>query len=125
VAEHEIATEDLDWAHAEVREGRPHGTVVSVRLSAAEADRLRDIADHLGLNLSQVLRRALADYEPADDHRQGIDVVWSRGFTVANQLPTASLVHWLISAVAEETMRWAEDRETGTEPIRITERVRT
>lgn len=59
-----IDPEELDWEQAEVHEGRPHGTVVSVRMDAAEAERLRTLASQLGLNMSQVLRRALADFEP-------------------------------------------------------------
>jgi predicted transcriptional regulator len=41
-----------------------HGTVVSVRLDAAEAERLRKVATELQLNMSQVLRRALANFDP-------------------------------------------------------------
>jgi hypothetical protein len=58
-----IESDELDWERAEVHPGRPHGTVVSVRLSAAEADQLRELASQLDLTMSQVLRRALADFE--------------------------------------------------------------
>jgi len=56
--------EGMDWEHAEVAEGKPHGVVISVRLDAEEADRLRSLATNLHLNMSQVLRRALAEYDP-------------------------------------------------------------
>jgi Ribbon-helix-helix protein, copG family len=54
---------EMDWEHAEVAEGKPHGVAISVRLDAAEADRLRSLAASLHLNMSQVLRRALAEYD--------------------------------------------------------------
>jgi hypothetical protein len=58
-----IESDELDWERAEVHPGRLHGTVVSVRLSAAEADHLRELASQLDLTMSQVLRRALAEFE--------------------------------------------------------------
>ncbi len=54
----EIGKDELDWSRAEVQEGRPHGVVVSVRLDAHEAGRLRELASTLGLNMSQVSRQA-------------------------------------------------------------------
>ncbi len=60
----EIKSEDLEWQRAVVQEGRPHGTVISVRLDAGEAERLRRLAETLRLNMSQVLRQALADFDP-------------------------------------------------------------
>ena len=54
---------EMDLEGAEAREGRAHGAVVSVRLNPDEAARLREIASSMGLNLSQVLRRALEAYE--------------------------------------------------------------
>lgn len=58
---------EMDWSGAERREGKPTGTVVSVRLDADEAERLRGLAKSLGLNMSQVLRQALSDFNPASD----------------------------------------------------------
>ena len=58
-----IQSDELDWEGAEVHPGRPHGTVVSVRLSAPEAEHLRELASELDLTMSEVLRRALADFE--------------------------------------------------------------
>jgi hypothetical protein len=57
----------MDWSGAERREGKPTGTVVSVRLHADEAERLRGLAASLELNMSQVLRQALSDFDPASD----------------------------------------------------------
>lgn len=58
---------EMDWAGVEKREGKPAGTVVSVRLDAEDAERLRTFASSLGLNMSQVLRQALSDFEPTSD----------------------------------------------------------
>ena len=57
-----IEPDELDWERAEVHPGRPHGTVVSVRLGAPEAEQLRELAAELDLTMSQVLRRALAEF---------------------------------------------------------------
>lgn len=73
----EIGTDELDWEHAEVREGRAHGVVVSVRLDADEAARLRHLAATLGLNMSQVLRQGLADFDPGRERQ----LLSSRAFT--------------------------------------------
>lgn len=56
---------EMDWDAAELRSGRPHGVVVSVRLDSAEADRLRALAAQLDMNMSQVLRRALGSFDSA------------------------------------------------------------
>jgi predicted transcriptional regulator len=69
----EINEDEFDWARARVQEGRPHGTVVSVRLDPDEAARLRELASTLGLNMSQVLRQALAQFPP---RREGLLLAW-------------------------------------------------
>ena len=57
--------EEMDWAAAEARSGSAHGVVISVRLDESDADRLRSLASELDLNMSQVVRRALASFDPA------------------------------------------------------------
>jgi len=69
---------EMDFEHAEVREGSKGGTVVSVRLTANEAARLRGLASSLGLNLSQVLRQALEAFEPKAAHPGH---PWTEAFT--------------------------------------------
>lgn len=55
--------EQMDWEHAEAVEGKPHGVVISIRLDPTEAERLRTLASDLHLNMSQVVRRALATFD--------------------------------------------------------------
>jgi hypothetical protein len=57
---------EMDLDSPTVQDGRPHGVVVSVRLDAEEAERLRGLAASLDLNMSQVLRRALNAFEPGE-----------------------------------------------------------
>jgi hypothetical protein len=56
--------EQMDWDNAETVEGKPHGVVISVRLDPTEAENLRTLASDLHLNMSQVMRRALAAFDP-------------------------------------------------------------
>ena len=56
--------DEMDWDQAESRPGKSHGVVVSVRLDKADADRLRSLASDLDLSMSQVVRRALAAFDP-------------------------------------------------------------
>lgn len=46
----------------DVRRGPRNGAVISVRLSAEEADRLHDIAESTERTVSQIAREALSEY---------------------------------------------------------------
>lgn len=123
----QIDPEELDWAEAVVHEGRQPGAVVSVRLDPVEAARLRSLADALGLNVSQVLRRALAEYRP-DTERDVSDPVFLSVFTYGGTaLPHEPIWHWVHSAQLQ--LGAGEDAGTGgplptaTEPVHIEQRV--
>lgn len=124
----EIRSDELDWSHAVVQEGRAAGAVVSVRLNSSETAHLRRLADSLGLNLSQVLRRALAAYDPeAAFAREHVHVL--EAFTYGGTVPVSYEQVWLY--VGSEQLTWpaGEQRGSGstspttTEPTRIVERV--
>lgn len=125
---HQIVPEELDWAEAVVQEGRHPGTVVSVRLDASEAARLRSLADAIGLNVSQVLRRALAEYEP-NTEGEARDPVFLPAFTYGGTaLPHEPIWHWVHSAqlqlAAGDDAGTGGPLPTGTEPVHIEQRVR-
>lgn len=123
----QVDPEELDWDEAVVREGRQPGAVVSVRLDADEAARLRSLADVLGLNVSQVLRRALADYRPDTDREAGGRVFLSVFTYGGTALPRAPIWHWVHSAQLQ--LAAGDDAGTGgplptaTEPVHIEQRV--
>lgn len=110
----EIRREDVDWEKAAVREGQQSGTVVSVRLNSSEAERLRGFAEASNLTLSQVLRRALTEYEPS---------------------PKASPARWAIEPMTRGGLDWSDvlrelilepprgESKSGTRPVRIREKV--
>ena len=123
----QIDPEELDWAEAVVQEGREPGAVVSVRLDASEAARLRTLADALGLTVSQVLRRALAEYEP-DTEGETRDPVFLPAFTYGGTaLPRGPIWHWVHSAqlqlAAGDDAGTGGPPPTGTEPVHIEQRV--
>lgn len=124
--ETKIDPDDLDWEHAEVREGRQPASVISVRLDDAETGRLRALADSLGLNVSQVLRRALAAYEPAQEN-EGAGRAFVTAFTYGGTVPISYEQVWSYQAMqlwpGAEEGRSGGNAPTGTEPIRIVERV--
>jgi len=120
----EIGTEELDWEGSVVHDGRQAGSVVSVRLDAVETARLRRLADGLGLNVSQVLRRALADFQPQPERRVFV------AFTHGGSVPSFS--GWRCEFRSAAQLRWPETSErcehqtaelTSTELTRIVERV--
>lgn len=123
----EIRTDDLTWDEAVVEEGRRPGSVVSVRLDADETARLRRLAESSGLNLSQVIRRAVAAYE-AEEREPAARVVLG-AFTHGGAVPThyEQMWTWLVSAQLampeEERTGSGDPVPTSTEPIRIVERV--
>jgi hypothetical protein len=120
----EINTDELDWDNAVVREGRPHGAVVSVRLDPAEAARLRSIAASLGVNLSQVLRRALADYDPTQAARKqrgtasGVIAITFGGGVATWQRPLVTSRKGSLFSDEPTESGWPGDA-TSTEPTRI------
>jgi predicted transcriptional regulator len=123
-----IDPEELDWVEAVVHEGRQPGAVVSVRLDADEAARLRRLAEALGLNVSQVLRRALADYQP-DTERGARDPVLLSAFTYGGTaLPHEPIWHWVHSAqlrlMAGDDAGAGGPLPTATEPVHIEQRVK-
>jgi Ribbon-helix-helix protein, copG family len=109
---------EMDWEHAEVAEGKPHGVAISVRLDAAEADRLRSLAASLHLNMSQVLRRALAEYDPnpSSSGRPSLH----RPFTLGG----ASWTGVVCLIEAGESKSW-DRSESATIDVRLRERVIT
>ena len=124
----EISADELEWSEAVVAEGRQPGTVVSVRLDPDEAARLRQLADTLGLNVSQVMRRALAAFSPSDDAQRRH--LFLGAFTYGGIAPMVHeriFYNWLR---VEQLPMPSERREgsddvspTATEPSRVTERV--
>lgn len=124
----EIAADELDWDAAEVQEGRQPAVVISVRFGSTEAARLRAHADAAGLTVSQIVRKALAEYEARAEEASKRKVFVS-AFTYGGTMP---LVH-------EQGWRWtgfeqtlfaggglapsAAAASTTTEPTRVTERV--
>ena len=121
----QIEAEELDWEHAEVHEGRQAASVISVRLSDAEGARLRALANSSGMNISQVLRKALAAYDPARENQSRR--VFISAFTYGGIVPLAYEHVGSYNAAqlwpAKEERRSGADAPTGTEPIRIVERV--
>lgn len=123
----QIDPEELDWAEAVVHEGRQPGVVVSVRLDPVEAARLRSLADTLGLNVSQVVRRALSEYEPENERdtwSPSFLPVFTYGGTVLPHEPIWHSVHGaqLQLGTREETST-AGPLPTATEPVHIEQRV--
>jgi predicted transcriptional regulator len=121
-----IESSDLDWDKAVVRPGHPHGAVVSVRLDPADADRLRTLAAQLDLNLSQVIRRALAAFEPA--RLQAIQRQLAQtlqGFTYGGSAVNLISYSVVYPQRPEEAKRLetAEQVKSSTEPTRIVEHV--
>ena len=126
----EIATDELAWDEATVEEGRRPGAVVSVRLDPDETAKLRTLADSLGLNLSQVIRRALDTYEPTGDHEVASpERFYVAAFTYGGAVP---VIHqqgfrWRVTQQMafspEEQSRSGDPVPTWTEPTRIVERV--
>lgn len=118
----EISSEELAWDEAVVHEGRQPGAVVSVRLDAEETARLRGMADRLDLSVSQVLRRALTEYNP--DKEQTAEWVVLRPFTYGG---TEQAWRWVVTKQltmsTEERTGSGDPVPTSTEPIRIVERV--
>jgi hypothetical protein len=125
----EIQPDDVGWDEAVVQEGRQPGSVVSVRLSPGETVQLRIQADKLGVTVSEVLRRALAAFEPPatiDAHRKVLVSV----FTYGASMPALGDDGWVYSGSqqlwAGQTLAWAgTGAPTATEPTRIVERVTT
>ena len=125
--DNEISTDELAWDEAVTHEGRRPGAVVSVRLDEDETARLRALAAHLDLNLSQVIRRALAAFE-TEAERAGTRVVLG-AFTYGGTVPT---IHnqawsWIVSQqlpiTTDERSGSGDPAPTSTEPTRIVERV--
>lgn len=123
----DISSEELAWDEAVVEEGRQPGAVVSVRLDPEEAERLRAMADSLDLNVSQLLRRALAEYSPEKEQKAGR--VLLSAFTYGGTVPTSyeQVWRWVVSEQlampTEEHTGSGDPAPTSTEPIRIVERV--
>lgn len=119
----EIGTAELDWDGSVVHDGRESGAVVSVRLDPGETARLRRLAEELGLNVSQLLRRALAEYQPHTERRVLV------AFTHGGSVP--SLSGWrcefrstqLHLPVTSERCEHTAAELTSTELTRIVERV--
>jgi predicted transcriptional regulator len=65
------------------------GVVVSVRLSAEEADRLQDIADKRGVTLSRVAREALSGYLTHGLERPAAIGPWSHTVGVGGYFETS------------------------------------
>ena len=126
----EISADEVDWKRGVVHEGRQPGAVVSVRLDPAETAQLRRLAELLGMTLSQVLRRALAAYEP-ERESDGGRKLFVGAFTYGGTTPPLYEQAWQYTYAGSEQLRWptAEKRESGsvlptaTEPTRIVERV--
>ena len=122
-----ISSHELDWDEAEVREGRQPGAVVSVRLGPAEAARLRALADSSGLNVSQVIRRALAEFGSKREQRRE-QKVFVAAFTYGGTMPVMHEQGWRWSGPAQMQLPSGEtqsrvDAPTTTEPTRVVERV--
>jgi hypothetical protein len=124
----EIGLDELDWEEAVVREGRLPGAVVSVRLDPAETARLRHLANSLGMNLSQVLRRALAGFDPDEAHSRERPLIVG-AFTYGGTVPLSYEQSWHYVGSAQLHFPAGEQRGSGTaaptatEPTRIVERV--
>jgi hypothetical protein len=121
----EINADEIEWDEAVIGEGRQPGSVVSVRLDPEETARLRQLANALGVTVSQVLRRALAAYDPAGDATTSREIL-SRVFTYGGSVPlsyeTAFTVGGLWQLGVTES---GGGVPTATEPTRIVERVTT
>jgi hypothetical protein len=125
----EIDSADVDWDKAEVREGRQPAAVVSVRLSPEEAARLREYAESLGVTVSEVLRQALAAFEPGQGRQDSRDVIVT-AFTYAASSMPAFEEGWTYTGPQHlfslpELAKVGTAAPTGTEPARIKERVTT
>lgn len=125
----DIEPDEVDWDNAVVREGQQAGSVVSVRLSPEETVRLRLHADMAGVTVSQLLRRALAAYEPSAKGEPSRKVFVS-AFTYAAGIPASFEAGWTYSGLQQ--LWWAHSLAragtavpTATEPTRIVERVTT
>ncbi len=113
--------DEMDLDAATPRAGRPHGSVVSVRLEPDEAKRVRRIAEAEGLTLSQVMRRALAAYVPADPSPAG-SAVYGGGHAHGRIQITAPTRQSL--TLDTHQLLDAEDPiPTYTEPARLQERI--
>ena len=64
------------------------GVVVSVRLSAEEADRLQDLADKRGISLSRVAREALSGYLAHGPERPPAIGPWSHTIGLGGHFET-------------------------------------
>jgi hypothetical protein len=125
-----IGSDELDWENAQVHEGRQPGVVVSVRLGPAEAARLRGLADASGLTVSQVIRQALAEFEPNGAQHKERRRLFVAAFTYGGAMSSQQQSWRLVVPQPEQTqLPTEEDRErsvdppTATEPIRVSERV--
>lgn len=112
--------DEMDWDQAESRPGKSHGVVVSVRLDEGEAERLRSLASDLDLNMSQVLRRALASFDPTAGSGRMIKAIlaYQSAFTFggANFLGR-------LSVRPEGVEGELELSESGTVETRVRERI--
>jgi len=125
----DISPDELAWDEAVVEEGRRPGAVVSVRLDADETARLRALADSLDLNLSQVIRRALAAYEAEAGEHASTERLLHAAFTYGGTVPAVfeQAWQWVVSSqlqfASEERRASGDPTPTSTEPARIVERV--
>jgi len=127
-SEPSISADELDWKNAEVQEGRQPGVVVSVRLGPAEAARVRVLAESAGLTVSQVIRRALAEYEAQNTARE--PKVFVAAFTYGGTMPLAYEQVWHSTGPAQTQLPGEDEAHVGTggvptttEPTRVSERV--
>jgi Ribbon-helix-helix protein, copG family len=124
-----IGSDELDWENAQVHEGRQPGVVVSVRLGPAEAARLRGLADASGLTVSQVIRQALAEFEPKGaqhTERRLFVAAFTYGGAMSAQQQRWRLVGpqpGQTQLPTEEDRERSVDPPTATEPTRVSERV--
>jgi hypothetical protein len=125
----ETQPDEIDWDKAVVREGRQPGSVISVRLSTEETVQLRAHADWLGVTVSEVLRQALAAFEPrakTDPTREA----FVSAFTYGGSVLSLDEVGWTYSGLqqlwsAHGLAGSASGLPTTTEPARIVEKVTT
>ncbi len=109
--------DQMDWENAEVVQGKPHGVVISVRLDAAEAEHLRTVASDLHLNMSQVMRRALAAFDPQGHIVQELPIFGP--ITVGGAAWTGSVS---VRPAGEAVEQWTRPEST-TIDTRVRERV--
>jgi Ribbon-helix-helix protein, copG family len=125
----DIEPDEVDWANATVHQPQRPQSVVSVRLSAEETARLREISETLGITVSQVLRRALAAYDSGREVAPLRRVIVS-AFTYGASAPPMYEHAWSYSGFQQlwsNTSLPAGGTEalTETHPTRVTERVLT